>query len=210
MQFRALIAAPLLTVAMLSVAACSGGDPKDEPTPTSPSSSSSPSTPSAPSTQPGGPPVGWEDSYTADELSAYETAVARWKRYNELTEPIYKAGKNTEKAREVIREYELQWQRAVNDLARYYDEGGLRNEVPPSPLWTQATSVALNPDGTGTVVFEQCTDYRNVVVTKNGKPADGVVPEHSVTPLSVHMVKAKDHDWKVAELKLEDKTSCAG
>ena len=203
------MAAALLAVSMLGVAGCGGSDQKNEPA--SPTPSASPTSPSSPATEePGGPPTGWEDKYSADELNAYNAALARWQRYNELTEPIYKAGRDTPEARKIIREYELQWRRAISDLVQYYDKGGLRNEVPPSSLWTQAISVSLNPDGTGTVIIEQCTDYRSAVVTKDGKPAEGAIPKHPITLLAVHMAKAKGNDWKVAALKLADKTSCEG
>lgn len=209
---RKTMAVGVIAVLLACTTACGGGDPKSDPSPDSPSASAPSTSPSrpTPTTGPNGPPGGWEDKYTPDELHAYEAALGRWQRYNELTTPIYRVGKNTAEARKTIREYEVQWRRAINDLDRYYDKGGLRNEMPPSPLWSRATSVSLNDDGTGTVVIEQCTDYRTAVVTKNGKPAEGAVPEHTVTPLIVHMIKAEGHDWKVAELTLEDKTSCAG
>lgn len=84
----------------------------------------------------------------------------------------------------MIREYNLQWKRATSQFIRYYVEGGLRTVVSPVPAWTRATSVNLNSDGSGTVIFEQCNDYRNVVVTRSGKPVKSAIPKHDVTPLS--------------------------
>lgn len=207
-QLRTLIAAPLLTVAMISAAGCSGNNPQVEPTPTPPSSSSPSSTQSAPASEPGGPPVDWEDSYTTEELSAYEAALSRWKRYQQAVEPIDAAGKYTTEAEELYREYIVTWQTSVIQL-RDAEKAGVRVEVPPEPIWTIADSVEIKADGSGTVVLRQCTDYSKVRVTKDGiVTEEGLKPEHVVTPILIQMVTL-DGKWKYVETTIEDKTSCA-
>lgn len=208
MRFRTLVAAPLLTVAMLSAAACSGDDPQAEPTPTPPSSSLPPSTPSAPTSEPGGPPADWEDSYTADELSAYEAALSRWSRYQQAVESIDAAGKYTPEAEDLYREYIVTWQTSVIQL-RDAEKAGVRVEVPPEPIWTIADSVEIKADGSGTVVLRQCTDYSKVRVTKDGTVTEeGVKPEHVVTPILIRMVTL-DGKWKYVETTIEDESTCA-
>lgn len=201
----------LLMVVALGVSACGGDEnPGSDPS-GSPSQSATTLSPTMPTSELTlGPPPGWEEDFTAEQLSAYEAAVRRYHRYLELSEPIYREGKDTAQAREVIREYNLQWKRATSQFIRYYVEGGLRTVVSPVPAWTRATSVNLNSDGSGTVIFEQCNDYRNVVVTRSGKPVKSAIPKHDVTPLVVHMSKSAGDDWKIAEVELEDLKSCDG
>ena len=64
---------------------------------------------------------------------------------HELSNEIYRHGKDTPDARETLQEYSLFWQRDVVTLSTDYDKGGLREEVPPKPLWTYATSVEDRP-----------------------------------------------------------------
>lgn len=202
------MAAALLAVSMLGVAGCDSGGQKDEPV--SPTSSASPTSPRSPATgEPDGPPNGWEDKYTADELRAYGTALSRWQRYQQLTEPIDETGKYTPEAEEVYREYVVTWQTSVIQL-RNAEKAGVHVEVPPEPLWTIAESVELKADGSGTVVIRQCTDYSKVRVTKNGAVVeDGVKPQHVVTPILIRMVTIGGK-WKYVETTVEDKKTCAG
>lgn len=207
-RFRILVTTFVLAVTMSSAAGCSSTDPRAEPTPTrSPSSSASPPSPSSPATEPGGPPAGWEDKYTADELGAYEAALARWKRYQQAAGPIDAAGKYTPEAEELYREYIVTWQTSVIQL-RGAEKAGVRVEVPPEALWTIADSVEIKADGSGTVVLRQCTDYGDVRVTKDGVVTeDGVKPKHLVTPILIRMVTL-DGKWKYVETTIEDESAC--
>jgi hypothetical protein len=154
-------------------------------------------------------PTGWEKRYSHVELVAYENALSRWQEYSEALARIYKRGKNTPAARATIREYDLAWQGEVAILDRYYDKGGVRDIRGPEALWSRPRDIIMNRDGTGTVLIEQCTDYRRVlVVRRDGKPAK-VKPKHPITPVVINMAMGKGDDWKVADLRLRDKRSCA-
>ena len=202
------VAVALLTVSMLAAAGCGSSAQKGEPA--SPRPAAPQTAPSSPATEEtGGPPTDWKDKYTADELRAYGTALSRWQRYQQLTEPIDETGKYTPEAEEVYREYVVTWQTSVIQL-RNAEKAGVHVEVPPEPLWTIAESVELKADGSGTVVIRQCTDYSKVRVTKNGAVVeDGVKPQHVVTPILIRMVTIGGK-WKYVETTVEDKKTCAG
>lgn len=168
-----------------------------------------PTTSPSPVEQASAGPTGWEKEYSHAELVAYENALSRWQEYSAALARIYKRGQNTPTARATIREYDLGWQGEVAILDRYYDKGGVRDIRGPEVLWSRPRDIIMNRDGTGTVLIEQCTDYRNVlVVRRDGKPAK-VMPKHPITPVVINMAMGKGSDWKVADLKLKDKRSCA-
>lgn len=212
MQFRTLAVVLLLTVAMLSAVACSGDNPQVEPTPTPPSTSSPSPTPSPSASEPGGPPAGWEDSYTTEELSAYEAALARWQRFRQLLVPLEKEGKYTAEAEKVFQEYRVAPQAGAHAL-RAVEANGYRFEVPYEPLWSIADSVQLSNDGAidgAVVVISQCTDYSGLQVTKDGKDVSTEVrPEHQVTVLLIQMTNLGGK-WKYIDSTLQDEESCSG
>ena len=186
-----------------SLAACGGGsDPETTPPPSTPASTKDPSPSSDPS-EAGGPPAGWQDKFTHKQMDTYNAALRRWEQYTKLSNEIYRTGKDTPDARDTLQEFSLLWQRDVVILTRDYSKGGIRDEVPPQPLWTYATSIKPSQ-----VAMIQCTDYSHARTTKNG---DVLVnkPRHQVTPLIVRMTKTTDGDWKVRSTTLRDKASCA-
>lgn len=197
---HAAAALTLLTALTAGLAGCGGDDdPQAQPTP-SPSPATSEPSPTDPA---GGPPAGWEDEFTAAQLNTYNAALMRWEQYRKLSNEIYRKGKNTPEARDTLREFNLFWQRDIVTLARDYDQGGIREEVPPEPLWSYARSVKP-----GYVEIIQCTDFTDVRVTKNGDVLDNK-PKHPVTPLVIEMTKPKGGDWMWQGSTLEDKKSCA-
>lgn len=186
-----------------SLTACDGdNDPQTKPSPSTTTSATDRS-PSDDPSEAGGPPAGWEDKFTRDQLNAYNAALRRWQQYTKLANEIYRKGKDTPEARKTLEEYSLFWQRDAVTLARDFDKGGIRAEVPPKPLWTYATSVEPNQ-----VAIIQCTDYSKVKYTKNGDVLDNK-PKHLVTPLIVRMTRTTDGVWKVRTTALKDKKSCA-
>ncbi|WP_460815044.1 hypothetical protein [Nocardioides korecus] len=185
-----------------SLAACGGGsDPESKPPPSAPTSTKDPSPSSDPSGT-GGPPTGWQDKFTHEQMDTYNAALRRWKQYTKLSNEIYRKGKDTPDARATLQEFSLFWQRDALTLATDYDKGGLRREVPAEPLWTYATSVKPTY-----VVIVQCTDYSKLKYTKSGDVLDNK-PSHLVTPLVVRMGKPKGKDWVFAGSTLKDKKSC--
>ncbi len=156
-----LVTLTLIAALSASLAACGGGsDPE-----TKPPSSNTPSTKDpSPSEDPsgaGGPPAGWEDEFTRQQMNTYNAALRRWVQYTKLSNEIYRKGKDTPDARDTLQEFSLFWQRDVVTLSTDYDKGGLRREVPAEPLWTYARSVKPTY-----VVIVQCTDYSKIKCTK--------------------------------------------
>lgn len=195
---RTTTAAAVLVAVMISVAACGGENdpgPTTDPSPTASSTS--------PSAEPGGPPAGWEDKFTREELQTYNAALNGWENYNRYVTPIYQAGMDTPEARETLKKYSALWQRDVVELAETYDKGGLRLAQDVEPLWTYAKSITPTY-----VVIVQCTDYGPLRYTRNGEPQKINKPKHLVTPLLVKMTKPEGHDWLYGGVTLKDKSSC--
>ena len=124
-------------------------------------------------------------------MNSYNAALRRWEQYTKLSNEIYRKGKNTPDARDTLQEFSLFWQRDVVTLARDYDKGGIREEVPPKPLWTYATSIEDRPSRDDRSAPTTAT----LKYTKNGDVLDNK-PKHLITPLVVRMTKTTDGDWK--------------
>lgn len=201
----------MAAAALLFAAGCGGGEPKGSPAPTSwprsPTVSSSPTT-----EETGGPPAGWEDKYTADELEAYEEALARWQRFRQLLVPLEKEGKYTREAQTVFEEYRVSPQTGAHAL-RVVEKNRYRFEVANEPLWSVADSVRLSKgtenDG-AVVVIKQCTDYSGLRVTKDGQDVSAEVsPKHLETALLIKMTNLGGK-WKYIDSTLKDEEPCAG
>jgi hypothetical protein len=205
MMKRTLIAATALALAG-ALAGCGGDDePKADPTQTPTTSSSTPTN------EPGGPPSDWESNFTQAELAAGKKALGRWQEYRPLLDEIHMKGRLTPGAKATLQEYDFWWQRDIVTLGETYDKGGLRLVEGVTPLWTYVKSVKIGNRGeTGDVVIVQCSDYRSLRYTRNGKPQNVNKPKHLVTPLLITMTKPdSEHGWMHFESKLKDKTSCA-
>ena len=197
-----LVTLTLIAALSGSLTACGGGgDPETKPPPSNTTSTKDPSPSEGPS-KAGGPPTGWEDKFTREQMNSYNAALRRWEQYTKLSNEIYRKGKDTPDARDTLQEFSLFWQRDVVTLSTDYDKGGLRREVPAEPLWTYARSVKPTY-----VVIVQCTDYSKIKYTKNGDVLDNK-PNHLVTPLVVRMGKPQGKDWVFEGSTLKDKESC--
>lgn len=204
---RTATAALAAAAVMLGATGCGGADgSQGEPTPPAASSSSPTS-----ANDSGGPPAGWQDDFTTEQLDAYEAALFRWNEYKRETEPIYRNGKDTPEARRILKEYSFNWQSDIVELGETYDKGGVRIVRDAEPVWAMAQRVRLNRDGTGSVFISQCTDYSSIRVTQNGEELAGTKPKHPVTPLIIEMINPGDeYGWMVGETTLKDERSCAG
>ena len=124
-----------------SLTACGGGgDPETKPSPSTTTSTEDPS-PSDDPSEAGGPPAGWEDKFTREQMNTYNAALRRWEQYTKLSNEIYRKGKDTPDARNTLQEFSLFWQRDVADPVQGLRQGRLAREVPSEPLWTYARSV---------------------------------------------------------------------
>ena len=152
---KRLVTLTLIATLSGSAAACgAGADPGTQPSPSNTTSQNGPSPSGGPGEAGGGPPTGWEDQFTRKQMDSYHAALRRWEQYTKLSNEIYRQGKNTPDARATLQEFSLFWQRDVVTLARDFERGGIREEVPPTPLWTYANSIEASQ-----VAMVQCTDY---------------------------------------------------
>jgi hypothetical protein len=189
---------------LLLMAGC-GGDPEADPLP----SFSPDNQPSASASPSGGPPPGWENKFTAQELSAAYAALNDWERWRDLRGEIYRKGKVTESAKRYLQQYSFNWQRDLVDLEVTYQEGGVRIITQPTARWAYVKSITIDKNGFGYGFIVQCTDYNDVLVTQNGKEVSGTKPKNLVTPLVIRMVKPDaDHGWMQDESTLKDAESC--
>jgi hypothetical protein len=208
MNMKRSLVATIAVALAASLAACGGGEPNPDPTPSTPATTSPSPTSSS---QAGGPPAGWESKFTPIELAAARDAMGRWEQYRQLSAEIYKEGKLTPGAKATLQKYDFGWQRDIVTLDETYEKGGLRRVSDVKALWSYVKSVELDEGGeTGDLVIVQCTDYRPLRYTRNGKPQDIDKPKHMITPLLVRMTKPdKDHGWMYYKAILKDKASCS-
>lgn len=171
---------------------------KPTTTPSQEASSAAPTTTRTPA---------WQAKFTGEELAAYEAALSRWQDYTQTTNEAWRSGRDTPEVRRKVREYDMQWQATLAVFADSVDRG-IRIEQPIQPLWFKPTLIRLNANGTGSVVIEQCTDYRNLVVTQNGNKLPGTKPENRITSFTVFMSKPRNRDWMVAKTQLRDDRPC--
>ncbi|MGB3763201.1 MAG: hypothetical protein WA966_08260 [Ornithinimicrobium sp.] len=142
-------------------------------------------------------------------MSAYDDALARWNEYVERGGPIYARGQNTASARKFFREMDFRWREQIRALEGL-ERAGVKEVRAPKPLGARAKEVRLRPNGTGTVVISQCTDYTGARYERNGKVEKGVKPENLVAPLIVTMRKqSTGSDWKLDGVELRGDQSCA-
>ena len=119
----------LLTLALIaalsgSLTACGGGSDPEGKSPSNTTSMEDPS-PSDDPSEAGGPPAGWEDKFTREQMNTYNAALRRWEQYTKLSNEIYRKGRDTPDARNTLREFSLIWQRDVPDPSRGLREGRL-------------------------------------------------------------------------------------
>ena len=205
-RLAAVLASTGITLAVL--VACS----PDVAEPLPPESSSSSAAEPAP-TEPadsGGPPEGWEDEFTDEQLQAYEAALVRWERYSQDVRPIYAKGRITPAARQFFRKNALRPQERIKFLEDI-ERAGLQEVQAPEPLWAKAKSVKLRPDGTGTVFITECVDYTDIRYERDGEVVKGLKPKKPITPLITQMDKPDPQsEWLYAGTELKDSKSCDG
>ncbi len=191
-----LVTLTLIAALSGSLTACGGSsDPETKPPPSNSTGTKDPS-PSDDPSDAGGPPTGWEDKFTREQMNTYNAALRRWQQYTKLSNEIYRKGKDTPEARDTLQEFSLFWQRDVVTLARDFDKGGIREEVPPKPLWTYATSIEADAKWR----WSSAPTTARSKYTKNGDVLDNK-PKHLVTPLVVRMTKTTDWGLEVSKAR---------
>lgn len=175
-------------VFMLGAAACGGGDPKSDPSP-SPTVSTSPASSPSPTSD------AWKAQYGPAQVKAYDAALARWNEYEQQSEPIWARGKATQAAASLFKEYfpSPAWQGEYRRL-NSYEQSDVKVVGTPKVYWSKAKSVA----GNGlSVEILQCVDFSDVKVTQAGKPAK--TSKWTTTPhlRALSLSKPKGYDWLV-------------
>jgi len=133
---------------MLGASACGGGDPKSDPSP-SPTTSSTPPTSSSPTPT-------WDNKFSPADLQRYEAAKSRWLEFWAFYTDAAHKGVDTPAVKAGFEKYSMT---ALGDYSNFLDiyvRGGVRMEVPPKVLWTNASKI-----GDTTVVFNYCLDSTN-------------------------------------------------
>ena len=196
--------AAVLCAAASFLVACddsSGSEPV--PTPTD-SSASAPTTTSVPSPSPS-----WQDGFTAEQLQAYDEALALWSEYEKVSEPIWAAGKATDAASTLFQKYFVSpvWQQYLQRL-QTYQSSDVRIDGLPTIFWSKATRIATS-DGGGSVTVQQCVDYSTQVVTQAGQPVEAIAEPVLRTATLDH---AKGKSWlllRINEPTTEKFTQCS-
>lgn len=187
------IAVTTASIALLATtAACGGGDDEPEATPTS----RTPTTTQSPSpTEPSPTETAWQDKYTPAQLDAYEAALSRYEEYETRSEPIWAAGKVTDRAEALFKQYfpSPLWQGRLRMLSSY-EQVDVQVEGLADVYWSRAKSIS---DTGFSVVLDQCVDYTTVKVTQRGEAAQPVKWQQKPNLRTITLEKPEGSDWLI-------------
>ena len=187
------VAVTTVSIALLATtAACGGGD--DEPE-AKPPSSTAPTTQSLSPTQPSPTETAWQDQYTPAQLDAYEAALSRYEEYETRSEPIWAAGKVTDRADALFKQYfpSPLWQGRLRMLSSY-EQVDVQVEGLADVYWSRAKSIS---DTGLSVVINQCVDYTTVKVTQRGEAAWPVKWQQKPNLRTITLEKPEGSDWLI-------------
>lgn len=181
----------ITTAIMLSATGCGGEDDDPQTDPTSPTTSSSPTEP----TEPSPTDTSWEKKYTKKQLDAYEAALTRWETYETRSEPIWAAGKVTERAEALFKQFFPSpiWQ-GYYDRLKTYQQVDVQIEGTPGIYWSRAKSISKNGRS---VVIDQCVDYTTIETTQRGEPAQPVAWQQKPNLRTLTFEKPAGYDWLI-------------
>lgn len=187
------IAVAAVSIALLTtMAGCGGGD--DEPEATPPSSGT-PTTSSPSPTDPSPTETAWQDNYTPAQLDAYEAALSRYEEYETRSEPVWSAGKATDRAEAIFKQYYPSplWQ-GQDRLLASYEQGGVTRTGLADVYWSRAKSIS---DSGHSVVVNQCVDYTPIITEQNGKEAER--PAWALEPnlRTITLEQPEGSDWLI-------------
>ncbi|GAA3524636.1 hypothetical protein GCM10022234_21720 [Aeromicrobium panaciterrae] len=173
----------LLGIALaLTLSSCD----EDEPAPIPTGSTPTTATPTRPA---------WEAKYTADEIAAYEEALATWDRYQQEAEPIWKAGKVTPEAEKLFKRYFATNEQLIN--LDFYEKNHLTRTGRAKVLSTEPTRIKVSTTG-GSVSIRQCLDASTITVTQNGETVE---PENVGPQVFTFEMGKAEGRWIVFRLK---------
>jgi len=145
-----------VAIIMLMAAACGGGDPKSDPSPST--------TISSPPTASTSPTPTWDEKFSPAELQRYKEARARWLEYWAFYTAAARKGVDTPSVMAGFEKYSMAPLSEHSQFLDTYVNGGARMEVAPKVLWTSASKI-----GPTSVVFNYCLDYTDARITTNGQ-----------------------------------------
>lgn len=192
MLFPRRLAVATVWIALLATtAACGGGDDEPEAEP----STTAPTTQSPSPTEPSPTETAWQDKYTDAQLDAYEAALARYQEYETRSEPIWAAGKATDRAEALFKQYfpSPLWQGRFRVLSDY-EQVDVQIKGLADVYWSRAMSVS---DTGLSVVINQCVDYTTVKVTQRGEAAQPVKWQQEPNLRTLTLEKPEGSDWLI-------------
>jgi hypothetical protein len=182
----------ITTALLLSATGCGGGDePTAEPTaePTETSTSDTPTESPSPTES------AWQDKYSKKQLDGYEAALTRWEIYETRSEPIWAAGKVTERAEALFKQYfpSPVWQ-GYYDRLKTYQQVDVQVEGTPGIYWSRAKGISKNGRS---VVIDQCVDYTTIKTMQRGEPATPVAWQQKPNLRTITLEKPTGYDWLI-------------
>lgn len=192
MQFPRRLALAATSIALIVATAACGGEDKDpEATPSSSTDTSQSPPPTTPSTT----DTAWQDEYTEPQLAGYEDALRRYQEYETRSEPIWAAGKATDRAEALFKQYYPSplWQGRLQVLSDY-EQVDVQVEGLADVYWSRAKSIS---DSGRSVVVDQCVDYTTVKVTQRGQAAQPVKWQQKPNLRTITLEKPKGSDWLI-------------
>lgn len=150
----------------------------------------------------------WRADFSAEQVEAFDAALADHKRFGELMQPFEEEPADVDQVRPIFERYSMN---PADDLASYvatFVDGGMRIIVPPEPLYVTGRSIDVNDKG-GVVEFDQCTDYSVADVRRDGKAYEGARPTSNETAiLRIRMISSTGEGnrgvWQSMSAKVVD------
>ncbi len=188
---RRIAAAAILIALLATLAGCGGGEDEPETTPTS----IAPTAQSPSPTEFNSIETGWKGKYTPAQLDAYEAAISRYEEYETRSEPIWAAGKVTDRAEAIFKQYYPSplWQGRLRLLSSY-EQVDVQVEGLADVYWSRAKSIS---DTGFSVVIDQCVDYTTVKVTQRGEAAQPVKWQQMPNLRTITLEKPEGSDWLI-------------
>lgn len=218
---RHLTGAALAAALFATTTACGGGDdetagPTDPSTTSSTSSREPTSTPTSSDPTSGSPsptpdPDAWRSKFTDEQLREFDLAVGGWTEYERLLNTYQsEPPDNPEAVRQLFERFSYNATALFDSFVTNFVEGGVRIVTPPTPVSITGRTIEVNEKGS-LVEFDQCTDYTQLDIRRDGKPIDGAAPtERDRAIIRVKMAyepatSTANGGWRVFDSEVVDK-----
>lgn len=180
-------AVTFITTGLILVLGSCSSDEEPQPAPTS--------TQAAPETSATTPAPSWKDTYSTEELAAYQEALSRYTAYLNESESIWAAGRATPAAKKLFQKFYIPWQAYLNQIERF-EQSGVRIARNAEVLDSQATRIKLSGKN-ASVTIQQCVDATKIGATQNDKPLANAFNTPQLTDVEMAQV---DGRWYITQL----------